>query len=335
MNNQPIGIYHVADNDGLACAAIFLKKFPEGVLIPWNYHYDPLKPLSETIEGFESEEHLFDFCSDQIVYMMDVSLDYENMCLMNHVAEEFHFIDHHYDICQQILADEQFTNNFVNLSGDIAACELTWNYLFPGVAPTVIELIGDYDVHRTYKDMNNTALRLKARNQLKEQWNDVILTVQTYVETVMKEPHELLHLLDSSSWDRFGNDIVVNGFSMLERETYLYNRIAKTAFTGFIDKEKSMQSFRAEPGIVADFFVLNAQGSPSKLAQAIWNQLGKSYFVFQYFQVADGYKVSLRAHPQSNTDVSKIAKQHGGGGHKKAAGFFVTDLKQIEIWINQ
>lgn len=45
-------------------------------------------------------------------------------------------------------------------------------------------------------------------------------------------------------------------------------------------------------------------------------------------------KGSLRSEPHKTTDVSRVAKQLGGGGHKLAAGFEVTGhiVKQNDMW---
>jgi len=45
-------------------------------------------------------------------------------------------------------------------------------------------------------------------------------------------------------------------------------------------------------------------------------------------------KGSLRSEPQKGVDVSKIAKQLGGGGHKLASGFEIAGhiVKQDGIW---
>lgn len=46
-------------------------------------------------------------------------------------------------------------------------------------------------------------------------------------------------------------------------------------------------------------------------------------------ETEDGVKVSLRS--ESNADVSQIAAKFGGGGHVKAAGFFVSDMSCGEV----
>lgn len=55
-------------------------------------------------------------------------------------------------------------------------------------------------------------------------------------------------------------------------------------------------------------------------------QFGGGLFAVGWFQRADGlYQYSLRSRETSNFDVSEIAKQFGGGGHKNAAGFTVKE----------
>ena len=52
-------------------------------------------------------------------------------------------------------------------------------------------------------------------------------------------------------------------------------------------------------------------------------------FAATYYQKADGsYSFSLRS-TDSGVDVSAVAKQYGGGGHRNASGFRVTSLDEL------
>ena len=49
--------------------------------------------------------------------------------------------------------------------------------------------------------------------------------------------------------------------------------------------------------------------------------------VFSY----DGHKYTVSVYTEKDIDVSKIAVKHGGGGHKKAAGFICENLPYKNI----
>ena len=51
--------------------------------------------------------------------------------------------------------------------------------------------------------------------------------------------------------------------------------------------------------------------------------------IWYYDHVGHNIRVSLRSFHE-NTDVSEIAKNFGGGGHKKAAGFVLPGDANIE-----
>ena len=56
--------------------------------------------------------------------------------------------------------------------------------------------------------------------------------------------------------------------------------------------------------------------------------LGKGEpFAATFFYDGEGYVFSLRS-DDNGLDVSEIAKQYGGGGHKHAAGF------KLKSWLN-
>lgn len=55
-------------------------------------------------------------------------------------------------------------------------------------------------------------------------------------------------------------------------------------------------------------------------------------FAAAYWDAGDGSRVfSLRSSGEEGLDVSKIAKQYGGGGHKNAAGFTLTEKDFCKI----
>lgn len=66
----------------------------------------------------------------------------------------------------------------------------------------------------------------------------------------------------------------------------------------------------------------------SELAERVAEETEARYGLAYYFD-GTGYVFSIRCGKQKDFDVSKIAVQFGGGGHRAASGFKVTDLKDL------
>jgi oligoribonuclease NrnB/cAMP/cGMP phosphodiesterase (DHH superfamily) len=66
--------------------------------------------------------------------------------------------------------------------------------------------------------------------------------------------------------------------------------------------------------------VVNASGYWSEIGEELRNKFPEAPFVCSYFHRGDG-KTQWSMRCKSDFDVSEVAKQFGGGGHKEAAGF--------------
>jgi oligoribonuclease NrnB/cAMP/cGMP phosphodiesterase (DHH superfamily) len=125
--------FHKQDLDGRCSGAIVKRLYSEGELMPINYGdnfpWDEIEP-------------------EELVFMVDFSLPYEEMSRLNTVSNLV-WIDHH------ITAMEEHKD--LNLIGktrtDVAACHLVWEYLFPGNdVPLGVRLLSEYDIWN-HKDL--------------------------------------------------------------------------------------------------------------------------------------------------------------------------------------
>jgi len=297
-----IGIYHSADNDGLACAAIFKLKYPDGVLIPWDYWMnDDAESIMELVKGINPEDD---------VWMMDVSLKPDQMIATNNRCNSFIWIDHHKTAIEKINFIH-FTQSVIDPRGETAACELAWNHFFPDeTIPKLITMLGDYDVHRTYKAAKEVQY-IKSINY----WNNAILPLQNRVESEMSVDYILDRLSNSYSI----NELIKEGSYMLKHENYLCARAAQSSFL--------QQNIGSLTMFNLPFAVINTSGSPSRIAEKVYEQWDSEdsieediSFVVIYRQVKKNvWKYSLRS--RGEVDVSAIASEFGGGGHTAAAGF--------------
>lgn len=118
--------YHSRDLDGWTSAAIVKEKFPDVILIGWDYG-DPVPYVTLDTEYI----------------LVDVSFP-ENW-MKEYIKYPTIWIDHH----KSAIEDSKL-NYYDDLDGkrdsNYAACELTWEYFFPDKPmPEMVRLLGRYD----------------------------------------------------------------------------------------------------------------------------------------------------------------------------------------------
>lgn len=162
-------VYHSRDLDGRCSAAIVRHKYPDAVLIGYDYG----EPLD--LEQFR----------DARVFMVDVSLQpFDRMITLAKICD-FHWIDHH----KTVIEEHAKTTSTIlgRRQVGLAACELTWAELFPDrPIPPAVEYLGRYDVWDC---------------KLKVFWDDTILPFQYGMRAEKSDPdaaiwQELLRSLD-------------------------------------------------------------------------------------------------------------------------------------------
>jgi oligoribonuclease NrnB/cAMP/cGMP phosphodiesterase (DHH superfamily) len=121
--------YHHDDLDGIASAAVILKKYPSAKCIAVNYGdtWDPA------------------IINNAQVFVVDFS--FPDIQLLKNACRELYWIDHHRTAMEQ----QKTAWNDPSIPGkrtlELAGCELTWMYLYPDIPmPEIIKLIGDMDM---------------------------------------------------------------------------------------------------------------------------------------------------------------------------------------------
>jgi oligoribonuclease NrnB/cAMP/cGMP phosphodiesterase (DHH superfamily) len=254
--------------------------------------YDYGQPLPELERGEE-------------VMMADVSLP---MPIMVKVAEntgwKFTWIDHHAsaikDYKELVGQGESFCRAV--LEDGISACEGAWKYLFPNEQiPTAVKLLGKYDTWR---------------NQDKFEWDNAIMPFQygmrmicSSAETFPPELFEMPAIVTDSPV--YG--IINTGKSILEYQKVQNERACRCAF------EMEFEGLRA--------IALNNGGANSQVFESVYDE-SKHDIMMPFVFTGKHWTFSMYT-TKDNVDCSVIAKKHGGGGHKKAAGFQVKELSEI------
>lgn len=288
-----IGIYHSRDLDGIACGAIMKSKYPNIHLI--GYHYG--EPLELPVE-----------LSNTPVIMADVSVPMEQMRNIHDFSGgQFTWVDHHKSSIDtwNALKEDWQSEVSTSLKIGVGACELLYIHLFKVEgAPSAIRLLGKYDVW----DMSNIF-----------KWENEILPFQYGMRGLCVNPEDFpTWALTARDCDSHINGTIDNGRAIMEYES-IQNK-----------KKCQLASFEA---IWKGFKIIamNGQGFNSKVFESVYDEQ-KHALMMPFAFDGRQWTVSLYT-THDDIDCSKIAKSMGGGGHKKAAGFQLKDISDLNLKI--
>lgn len=207
-----ICISHNCDLDGHTSAAIIKKKYPDAMLIGWNYG-----------------EEIPDIPSGHNVIMADISFPMDKMVEIAGKSESFTWIDHHISAIKEYekyphLTEPLFKAVLPKKDEQIAACELTWRYIHPNDRlPEVIRLLGAYDVFRhkgTHEEQNVLQFQFAMRSHFAnpEQCARIFEMVHEDVEQYMfVEGKAIYNYLKTEARDTFkkGFPVEVDGYKFI------------------------------------------------------------------------------------------------------------------------
>lgn len=285
-------IYHSRDLDGYCSGAICKKKYPDATLIGYDYG----QPFPwDKIPEMES------------VIMVDVSLPMVDMHQLLDHSGDFTWIDHHASAIKDYVEyhnwpDYSKTRFTTVLEDGISACEGAWKYLFPDEPmPAAVQLLGKYDTWR---------------NQNKEEWENDIL------------PFQFGMRLNITSAENFDMDLIDISHNKLSIEKCLpIIELGK----GILTYQKSQNSIAMRGAFELNFhgyraIACNGGGFNSQAFESVWDE--EKYDLMMPFKY-DGKKWVFSMYTTKEIDLSVLAKQLGGGGHKKACGFHMLETPEF------
>lgn len=233
------------------------------------------------------------------IFMVDVSMPIADMIkLSRYSGYPLTWIDHHQS------AREDFYREYPEGTPHIeyyyrdktAACELTWEYFFGTMTPIFIELLGKYDTWR---------------QQDPDEWNNLILPFQYAARLHFLSPNDIVQALHGSG--NFFKDFVVEGRAILQYQKQQNERACGACF---------VQDFHGHRALCLNVGGANSLVFDSKYDDELHDLLMP--FVF----TGKDWKFSLFT-AKNSIDCASLARIHGGGGHKGAAGFRVKHLEEI------
>jgi oligoribonuclease NrnB/cAMP/cGMP phosphodiesterase (DHH superfamily) len=279
--------YHSADLDGHCSGALVKNAFPDinCELIPFNY----------------GDEFPWDGIANQVVFMVDCSLNIESMVALNAICE-LHWVDHH----KTIIDDAEKADVQIQGIREVgrAGCELVWEYLFSGAnnekpMPKSVYYLGRYDV---WDHSNNPdTLPFQYGMRLHETHPNVPDNMRLW-EELFKD-------------NRLIREIVKAGRTVVQYE--IIQNKKKCASMAF-------ESMLLTPGAAFDAICCNLGMVNSQLFDSIWDET-KYDMMVAYCRRRGVWNVSLYT-TRDDIDCGKVAQGFGGGGHAKAAGFSCDEL---------
>ena len=292
--NKRLGFYHSKDTDGHFSGAVLKYKYPNIELRGWDYKDEV--PSFESMNGF-----------DEII-LIDITFPFNilqelgtktKLTVIDHHVSFKKQVDNHLQIGHDVVTDDLKYITFEYIYDDkLSACELGFKHYF-GYVPPIVELVGKYDTWRA----NGT-----------DEWETVVLPMKYYLYGKVNKPNDV-----TNYWfDEYSGDIVDNmleiGKSIME-----YERKMDESKTNSYAFEREAYGLRA--------LCINTNFMSSETMITKFDS-SKHDIMIGFAYNGNNWGVSLRS-IGDKVDVSQIAKERAGGGHKGAARFQVDNFEDI------
>jgi oligoribonuclease NrnB/cAMP/cGMP phosphodiesterase (DHH superfamily) len=229
--------------------------------------------------------------------MVDLSRDNaEELFRIEDNCEKFVLIDHHISTQNKLNVSERELKN-VHINLDIAACEATWEILFPDEAtPIAVTLLGRFDIW----DHKNPRVRPFQMGML------------AYDTSVNAEIwRAIFNTKDESVKRALVLDIIKLGMKVTEYQNYADQWAMNFTFVA------EWEGLR--------FLCLNSVRTGSPQFDSKFNKDKHDAVLVFYRKPQGNWSIHMYT-SKEDLDLSVIAVKYGGGGHKIACGFEIDEL---------
>jgi len=276
--------FHHNDLDGRCAAGIIETYFGSGIKSPIKYvetNYNRIFPL-DIIE------------QNEVVYIVDYSIEPEIMEKLLKITTNITWIDHH-KTADEYKYSQEITGLRITEDKKYSGCELVWIYLFgeESKMPMAVQLIGDRDKWAwklTDTAAFNEGMKLNDCDPTSNIWKRLIYNDTLLIDNIIENGHVCIK----------HRDMIMND--------YCNSCGWETTFEGYKCFANGVYMFGSE---------------------GFGNRFNAYDICISYEFTGDNWVVGLYS---KTVDVGAIAQKYGlkyntsGGGHKGAAGFVAPEL---------
>lgn len=322
---KPLVIYHANCTDGFGAAfAAWLKLGDEAEYLPMEYG------KVETPEDFDMKVSLA--AKGNTIYILDFSFPRPIMEALFAHAEKVVWLDHHKtafemwtglyvkdDIHIEHDYDPGSMRPWVTLDDTKSGAMLAWEYFHPGTeVPMLIEHIDDRDRWQFKMDGSK----------------EFHAALASYKPWTFDQWWRLFYDKPGLGTNK-RTDTIQEGAALLRVHNQQVQSALKQAAKCRIEFNEQMVSSSDQPDPIRfyEFRIGLAANAPAFLASDLGHELANRSGTFGLvWSMAGGGQVHCSLRSNGDYDVSAIAKEFGGGGHRNAAGFS-TDINTLLEWL--
>ena len=331
-------IYHCADMDGWCSAAIVVKylgdtfDYDEDDIITIGYNYRNYEKVSSELENIYEEY------DNPHIYIVDTSIsdtnwkDFKN--ILKFSKEQVTIIDHHSSTIAWLAEENNpLKGNYEGLiSSERSAAYNCWTYFYPNEeVPKVVKMVDDHDrfVHvmmNSFELSKCSIIHDEITNPFSWQWEDLLCGNTDILDNLINDGEIVKNIQDNENAIAMNNSIELF-INIMYGEVEVENPINRND-CGF--SEGRIRSIDVKEHKVFSACTLNKAGNSTVFGyHPEWDIVIPWYFTCQL-----NYKYSFFNTGDNKCNVSIIAKNLGGGGHKAAAGAnTATNLMEYLNWV--
>ena len=289
--------HHDKDLDGFFSGAVLKYKYPDIELRGWDY--------KDEVPSFESMKGYDEIILIDITFPFDILQELGTRTKLTVIDHHVSFkkqVDNHLQIGHDVVTDELKSITFEYIYDDkLSACELGFKHYF-GYIPPIVELVGKYDTWRA----NGT-----------DEWDKHVLPVKYFLYGKVNKPEDI-----DSKWfimDELLNALALADMFDIGKSIMEYERKMDESKTNSYAFEREVYGLRA--------LCINTNFMSSETMMTKFDS-SKHDIMIGFAYNGNNWGVSLRS-VGDKVDVSQIAKERGGGGHKNASGFQAVTFEDI------
>ncbi len=290
-------IVHHHDLDGYVAGDIARLSYPEAQTLSLNYDCACAIPGPEALSKFD------------LVIVVDYTLPEDTMVWLKNNRRCI-WVDHHISAIKKSIARGYDDMDGLRLSvGESPRCgaELAWEYFVKRPLTKFLKLVGDYDTFRNSHDP-------EFQSEVMPFFYGTQVVFDRFLPANFHQQGFLLPDVNAYENDEWCNELIARGQIIQAYNNQYYRGIQKEfAFV------RNIWGLRV--------LCMNCAGHGSSNINSAFNpELHDAMMLYSYNGRRWTYGIYTDDSVKPNVDLSAIALQYGGGGHRCAAGFSTPTL---------